>query len=272
MMVQIFRHVLIISRGFEAHRDPATLLRVVQFIRDEVNGRGAANARSGTEQTVARFEMSTKELVLVTESEDGLRRLAKKLDGLSVDYCRLRQLHPLPLGSSVPFEVESLMSASKTLFYSCGVDDLSQFVRSRHESIRQVGSNFKRVLADGNLMNNSNMKGEEKFSMNERILFSETSGEEEEEEKDEEDDGETGLLEEEEDGQELEGELFCNSSTTADDGTIAELTMPLNDCDNTKQSFLSQVAEGLAMQQGQANKSETKTILIWIINLGFLQI
>jgi hypothetical protein len=63
-------------------------------------------------------------------------------------------------------------------------------------------------------------------------------GEEEEEENGEEiinsGDGGGGLIEEEEeeeDGDEKE-EAFCNSSTTVEEGgTIAELTMPLNDLD-----------------------------------------
>lgn len=84
------RHILITSRAFSSKRDIGTLLRVVQFIREEVDGRGAANARTGTEQTVARFEMCNKELVFVTEPEDGLRRLASKLEGIHVRFEALR--------------------------------------------------------------------------------------------------------------------------------------------------------------------------------------
>jgi hypothetical protein len=117
---------------------------VVQFIREEVDGRGAANARAGTEQTLARFQMCQKELVLVTETEEGLRRVAGKLDGLPVDYCRLRKL-PMPAGTraAVPFELEALLEGTKMLFYSCAVDNLGDFARTRHESIRQIGTNYK---------------------------------------------------------------------------------------------------------------------------------
>jgi hypothetical protein len=109
-----------------------------------VDGRGAANARTGTEQTVARFEMCNKELVFVTEPEDGLRRLAAKLDGIQVEYCELRQM-PKDVGEC-QFELESLMDSTKMLFYSCGVENMEGFVRTRHESIKQIGKTFKVII------------------------------------------------------------------------------------------------------------------------------
>jgi hypothetical protein len=150
------RHVLITSRGFDARRDVGALLRVVQFIREEASGAGAAPSGGGqaemSTQTVARFAMCRKELVLVAEPQDGLRRLAEKLDGLWVDYCRLRQLPvrretaaspAAAANAALPFELEALMDGTKLVFYSCGVEDLGQFARTRHESIRQLGSAFR---------------------------------------------------------------------------------------------------------------------------------
>lgn len=175
--------MLITSRGFEERRDFGTLLRVVQFIREEADGRAggatttttAAGAAAGTEQTVARFEMSTKELVMVVEEEDGLRRLAQKLNGMRIEYCELKEMPKSRGGTEpmeeigqrrgktgrrrkmeegrleegrgdntnkgiIPFELEALMENSKMLFYSCGVEDLDHFARTRHESIRQIGT------------------------------------------------------------------------------------------------------------------------------------
>lgn len=165
--------MLITSRAFDACQDYGTLLRVVQFIREEVDSVRVATTASGgvaadeagattsgAEQTLARFERCSKELVLVTEPEEGMRRLAEKLDGLGVEYCRLKRLPagrivatamtangnttlPPTAGIAMPFELEALMENTKILFYSCGVENVMEFARTRYESICQFGSSFK---------------------------------------------------------------------------------------------------------------------------------
>uniref|UniRef100_A0A183C3E1 Protein SZT2 n=1 Tax=Globodera pallida TaxID=36090 RepID=A0A183C3E1_GLOPA len=146
-------HVLITSRSFESREDVqlGTLLGVAGVIRDEGHA---------TEQTLARFDMTSKELVLVAEPEDGLRRLGEKLKSLSVEYCRLRELSVVPPPTSsteeypsslkaLPFDFDSLLESTLMLFYTCGVADLERFARTRHDSIRQIGHSFKRLTDVG---------------------------------------------------------------------------------------------------------------------------
>lgn len=227
-------HVLITSRTFESRAGArlGTLLRVAQFIREEVDGsagnRNATATTAATEQTLARFEMVSKELVLVADPADGLRRLGDKLRGLPIDYCRLRELRVKDSDAlPVPFETESMLDATLQLFYACGVDELDTFARTRHESLRQIGHSFRRLteeeevdpVPDGEVA--SILAGEitpiRRYSEEDEAKDDATEVDEEEDEDEDEAD---------EEDEEEQGEGFYNSSTTADDGTIAELTMP----------------------------------------------
>uniref|UniRef100_A0A914GZY5 Uncharacterized protein n=1 Tax=Globodera rostochiensis TaxID=31243 RepID=A0A914GZY5_GLORO len=243
-------HVLITSRSFESREDVqfGTLLGVAGVIRDEVEGSTGSSNGHATEQTLARFDMTSKELVLVAEPEDGLRRLGEKLNSLSVEYCRLRELSVPPTSSTeeypsslkaLPFDFDSLLENTLMLFYTCGVADLERFARTRHDSIRQIGHSFKRLTDVGGKaaieveeQQDPLADGEVAFILagNAPIGHTAEGGEADlDYYEEEEEEGEDEEEEEEDEEREEQGEGFCNSSTTADDGTIAELTMPLND-------------------------------------------
>lgn len=174
-------HILILSRNFTDKPKLFALQRVMRFIREEVDAASTIEedvcrpphflnpngliyliqtVSGSNEQQVGRFKVSSSELVLVMNPEEGMRRLRQRLSNLSILYCSLKELKceegmiskRKSLRSSTKSEDNNVegtkierLDSGPMIFFSCGIDDTEAFGKVARRSSRYLSQKVGQI-------------------------------------------------------------------------------------------------------------------------------
>uniref|UniRef100_A0A7E4VP94 VWFA domain-containing protein n=1 Tax=Panagrellus redivivus TaxID=6233 RepID=A0A7E4VP94_PANRE len=115
--------ILILSRYFDTQKSYRNITRVMRFVQKE--------AKQVDERT--QVQMAANDTLFVINEQEGMRRLAKRLEGATFSYCRIQ---------CVKDEHSKHRDKPAMVFYCCSVDDFDAFCKEHSANAKLVKFDF----------------------------------------------------------------------------------------------------------------------------------